>query len=63
MKINDQNNICINHLYKVVEKNESRIYNLFHIITEKMRINAMKKTIKQAFIDISFKCVPPGISN
>ena len=28
-----------------------------------MRINIMKKTIKQAFIDISFKCVPPGLSN
>ena len=61
MKINNENNVSINHLYKVVEKNELRTYNYFIIITEKMRINAMKKTIKQAFIDVSFKCVPPRI--
>lgn len=28
-----------------------------------MRINIIKKSIKQAFIDVSFKCVPPGLSN
>ena len=63
MKINNENNVCYNHLYKVVEKNETRAYNIFHIITEPMRINIIKKSIKQAFIDVSFKCVPPGLSN
>jgi len=28
-----------------------------------MRINVIKKSIKQAFIDVSFKCVSPGLSN
>jgi len=63
MKINNENNVCYNHLYKVVEKNETRTYNIFHIIIEPMRINIIKKSIKQAFIDVSFKCVPPGLSN
>ena len=63
MKINNENNVCYNHLYKVVEKNETRTYNIFHIITEPMRINIIKKSIKQTFIDVSFKCVPPGLSN
>ena len=28
-----------------------------------MRINLMKKSIKQSFIDISIRCIPSGISN
>ena len=27
-----------------------------------MRRDIMKNSIKQAFIDISFKCVPPGMT-
>ena len=43
--------------------NETKNYNLFYIITENMRINIMKKGIKPSFIDVSFRCVPPGVSN
>ena len=35
----------------------------FYIITENMRKNLMKKSIKQSFIDVSFRCLPPGMSN
>ena len=63
MKINNESNICINIPFTCIAKKDTKIYNLFYIITEQMRFNSMKKSIKQAFIDISFKCVPPGMSN
>ena len=58
MKFKNEINICINIKYTVIENNEIKNYNLFYIKTETMRLNNMKKSIKQAFIDVSFKCVP-----
>ena len=63
MKINDESNVCVNVPFSVSETNETKNYNLFYIITENMRINLMKKSIKQSFIDISIRCIPSGISN
>ena len=63
MSINNETNICVSISYKIIQKNETKSYTLFYIITEKMRVDIMKSSIKQAFIDISFKCVPPGMSN
>ena len=63
MIINNEKNICINILFKIIQSNETKAYSLFYIMTEKMRIDIMKSTIKQAFIDISFKCVPPCMTN
>ena len=63
MSINKETNICINIPYKIIKSNETKNYTLFYIITEKMRGDIMKNSIKQAFIDVSFKCVPPGLTN
>ena len=63
MSINKETNICISIPYKIIKSNETKNYTLFYIITEKMRRDIMKNSIKQAFIDVSFKCVPPGLTN
>ena len=55
MCINKETNICINIPYKIIQTNETKNYNLFYIITEKMRVDIMKTSKKQVFIDISFK--------
>ena len=63
MKINDESNVCVIVPFSVSETNDTKNYNLFYIITENMRKKLMKKSIKQSFIDVSFRCVPPGMSN
>ena len=57
MKINNEENICISVPYTVIEANETKIYTFFYITTEKIRIDLIKNTIKQGFIDVSFQCI------
>ena len=42
MKINNEENVCINVPYTLIESNEIKTYKLFYIITENIRLDLMK---------------------
>ena len=43
MKINSETNVCVNIPYTIIKANETKTYTLFYIITEKMRLDFVKK--------------------